>query len=115
MRLQAAAEGVDKAKPSKRKRAADSDDDLGSDSEDEFYDRTGAPSKKAATAAAGASGAGKKAAAAKGQPAAQVESAESLHAKRCVGVWQRGEVRKWGSDQRRGRGGGANSRPQVCW
>jgi hypothetical protein len=87
---QAAAAGGDKANPSKRKRAADSDDDLGSDSEDEFYDRTGAPSKKAATAATGASGGGKKAGAVKGQPAAQVESAESLHAKRWVGVSGRG-------------------------
>lgn len=38
----AAAAGVDNAKSVKRKRgAADSDEDLGSDSEDEFYDRCG--------------------------------------------------------------------------
>jgi hypothetical protein len=79
----AAAEGDKADKPSKRKRAADSDEELGSSSEDEFYDRTGAPSKKAATAAAAGPGGGKKAAGpAKGQAGQVVESAETLHAKR---------------------------------
>lgn len=85
----AAAGGHAAAGPSKRKRAAGSDDEYaeGSDSGDEFYDRTGAPNKRAATAAAagaaGGTGAGKKGAGVgKGQQAQQVESAESLHAKR---------------------------------
>eukprot|EP00877_Chromochloris_zofingiensis_P009069 jgi/Chrzof1/4415/Cz14g12090.t1 len=68
----------------KRKRQADSDDEYdGSDSEDEFYDRTVAGG--GAAGAAGSGKAAKKAAVAgkKGvQPAAVVESAETLHGKR---------------------------------
>lgn len=75
---QAAKEGKEAKR--KRKRQPDSDDEYAnrSDSDDEFYDRT-VPGQAAAAGAGSKKQAGK---GAKGQPTQQVESAESLYAKR---------------------------------